>query len=258
MRRLGNQHERRRHTADRARAGVGEVTSPVGLVCLVHHHPARRLVRPAHVLQLGVVGEAPVDAEGTARAELAAGGQLDQVGRQALDGAQPFAPVRVDARQRAQQRPRVRVLRRLEDLLHWTLFDDLTGVHHDHALAQAGDHTEVVRDQDDRGMRLLVEVAQQLEDLRLHGDVERGGRLVGEQQRRLAQQRHRDHDALAHAAREFVRIEPDAPRGLGDADALEHAHGDGERLGAADAAVRRQHLRQLIAHPHVRVERRPQ
>src|SRR5256885_17222300 len=64
-------------------------------VCLVHHHPARRLVRPAHVLQLGVVGEAPVDAEGTARAELAAGGQLDQVGRQTLDGAQPFAPVRV-------------------------------------------------------------------------------------------------------------------------------------------------------------------
>ena len=33
--------------------------------------------------------------------------------------------------------------------------------------------------------------AQQLEDLRLDGDVERGGRLVGDQQVRLAGERHR-------------------------------------------------------------------
>ena len=49
-------------------------------------------------------------------------------------------------------------------------------------------------------------IAQQLEDLRLDGDVERGGRLVGDEQLRLAGQRHRDHHALAHAARELVRI----------------------------------------------------
>ena len=47
---------------------------------------------------------------------------------------------------------------------------------------------------------------RQLQDLRLRGDVERGGRLVGDQQRRLEHQRHRDHDALALAARELVRI----------------------------------------------------
>ena len=46
----------------------------------------------------------------------------------------------------------------------------------------------------------------QVEDLRLDRDVERGGRLVGDQQLRIAGERHGDHHALAHAARELVRI----------------------------------------------------
>ena len=46
----------------------------------------------------------------------------------------------------------------------------------------------------------------QVEDLRLHGDVEGGGGLVGEQQRGAAGQRHGDHDALAHAAGQLVRV----------------------------------------------------
>jgi hypothetical protein len=44
------------------------------------------------------------------------------------------------------------------------------------------------------------------QDLRLDGHVERGGRLVGDQQRRVAGQRHGDHHALAHAARQLVRV----------------------------------------------------
>ena len=44
------------------------------------------------------------------------------------------------------------------------------------------------------------------DDLRLHRDVERGGRLVRDDQPRLAGQRERDHHALAHAARELVRV----------------------------------------------------
>jgi hypothetical protein len=41
---------------------------------------------------------------------------------------------------------------------------------------------------------------QQVEDLRLDGDVERGRRLVGDQQVRLAGQRDGDHHPLLHAA----------------------------------------------------------
>ena len=59
--------------------------------------------------------------------------------------------------------------------------------------------------------------AHQVEDLRLDGDVERRGRLVGDQQPRLAGQRHRDHRALAHAARQLVRILVEALLGRRDA-----------------------------------------
>ena len=52
----------------------------------------------------------------------------------------------------------------------------------------------------------VADLAQQLQHLRLDGDVERGGRLVGDQQLGLERQAHGDHRALLHAARELVRI----------------------------------------------------
>ena len=61
--------------------------------------------------------------------------------------------------------------------------------------------------------------------LRLHRDVERGGRLVGDDQLGVARDRHRDHHALPQPAGELVRIGPHPARGLRDAD--------GGRAGAA-------------------------
>ena len=71
-------------------------------------------------------------------------------------------------------------------LVERRLLDDPAGVHHHHPVGGLGDHAEVVRDQDHRHCGLVLQVAQQVEDLRLDGDVERGGRLVGDQQLRLA------------------------------------------------------------------------
>ena len=65
---------------------------------------------------------------------------------------------------------------------------------------------------------LRLQLADEIEDLRLHRDVERGRRLVGDQQRGIAGQRHGDHRALAHAARQLVRIAVDGFVGLGDVD----------------------------------------
>ena len=83
-----------------------------------------------------------------------------------------------------------------------------------------------------REAELALQVGEQPQDLRLHRDVERGGRLVGDQQLGLAHQRHGDHHALAQAARELVRelAEPHARRG--DADAA-------QQFGGAVAAPRR-------------------
>jgi hypothetical protein len=48
-----------------------------------------------------------------------------------------------------------------------------------------GDHAHGMRDQHQGHARVALQRHQQIEDLRLDGDVERGGRLVGDQQRGL-------------------------------------------------------------------------
>ena len=79
-------------------------------------------------------------------------------------------------------------------------------IHHHHPVGEFGDHPHVVGDEYDGRLVIALQLADQVENLRLHGDIERRGRLVGDQQGRIARQRHGDHRALPHAARELVRI----------------------------------------------------
>ena len=103
---------------------------------------------------------------------------------------------------------------------------------------------------------LSLQLAHQVEDLRLDRHVERGGRLVGDQQLRVAGQRHRDHHALPHAAGQLVRILRDAPLRLGDADQAQHL--DRARVApprASSPLMQRQRLGDLPADGQHRVER---
>ena len=63
-----------------------------------------------------------------------------------------------------------------------------------------------------------ADLGEQRQDLGLHGDVERGGRLVRDQEVRLVGERHRDHDALALAAGQLMRIALQPGFGIGNAD----------------------------------------
>ena len=78
-----------------------------------------------------------------------------------------------------------------------------------------------MRDQDQRRVLLGDELAEKIEDLRLDRHVERGGRLVCNQQLRLTRERHRDHRALAHSARELVRVVAKPRPGARNADAVD-------------------------------------
>ncbi len=78
----------------------------------------------------------------------------------------------------------------------------------------------------------VLRVLEQLQDLRLHRDVERGGRLVGDQQVGLVRQRHGDHHALALAAGELMRIALQPPGRIGNADLVEQFEDAGARLVA--------------------------
>ena len=73
--------------------------------------------------------------------------------------------------------------------------------------------------------------SEQLHDLSLDRHVERGRRLVGDQDVRVAPERHRDHRALPHPAGELVRKVVDARFRVRDPDLAKQL--DGPVLGAA-------------------------
>ena len=79
------------------------------------------------------------------------------------------------------------------------LFDHHPGVHDQRVVGTAGHDAEVVRDQHHGHVPVPLLPAQEVQDLVLHRHVQRRGRLVGEEQRRLAGKRDGDADPLPHA-----------------------------------------------------------
>ncbi len=84
--------------------------------------------------------------------------------------------------------------------------DHLAGIHHRDAVAMFRHHAEIVRDQHQAHAQLGAQRAQQLQHLRLHRDVQRRGRLVGDQQPR-ARRRARSRSSRAGACRRRVRAD---------------------------------------------------
>ena len=101
---------------------------------------------------------------------------------------------------------RVGMARALEHLGDRTLLDDLALRHDADPVGDLAHDAEVVGDEQHRHAEARFHFGEELQDLRLHGDVERRRRLVGDEQVGLVGERHRDHDALALPARELVRI----------------------------------------------------
>ena len=107
------------------------------------------------------------------------------------------------------------------------LLHHFAATHDDDAIGKMLDDAEIVGDEHDRHAETLLQRAQQIEDLRLDRHVERGRRLIGDEQIRFIGECHGDHDTLALAAGHFMRIGIDAALGFGNADELEqfqHAH----------------------------------
>jgi hypothetical protein len=77
---------------------------------------------------------------------------------------------------------------------------------HRHPVADVPDHRQVVGDEQHRQREPPAQLGQQVEDLGLGGEVQRGGDLVGDEQRRVRGQGPRDRDALPLPAGELVRV----------------------------------------------------
>ncbi len=152
------------------------------------------------------------------------------------------------------------MLRMQEDVRHRARFDDLTGVHHRDAVADAADHIHLMGDQDDGQLQFTVDLGQQLQHLGGGLRVQRAGGLVAEQDVRLGGQRPGDADALLLPTGQLRRVfacvifQADAPEQGGDttldlafrvAAGQTQRHGDiiGDRLG-------HQQIEVLEDHPH--------
>ena len=198
---------------------------------------------------------AVVGGERAAVVELAAGGELQRVGHVAGDRLEALlAGARLG--QGGEQALGVGVARVLEQGPHVGLLDDLGGVHDRDLVGHFGDHPEVVGDEPDRHADLLLEAAEDVEDLGLDRHVERGGRLVGDQQLGATDQGHGDHDPLLHAARHFVGVVVDPALGGGDPDLGEHVEGDLPGLGGGLVLVEDDRLGDLVSDRVDRVQRR--
>src|SRR5581483_5488694 len=189
-----------------------------------------------------------------ARLERAAGRRSGHVRRQAVDADEPRADD-VEPRSRAQEAGRVRVRGAFEDLVRAAHLHDLPAVHDRHPPADAGDDAEVVRDQQDGQPQPLLDLVDQLEDLGLDRHVQSRGRLVGDQELRLAGERHRDQDALPLTARELVRVGARPLARRRDPDQVEQLDDALLGLAPAHAQMVSQHLGDLAAHGEERVER---
>ena len=135
--------------------------------------------------------------------------------------------------------------------------DDLAEVHDRHAVADIGNGGEVMGDEQVGQPEALLQIGEQVEDLRLDRHVERGDRLVADDQRRVDDQRPRDGDTLALAAAEGMR---EAPQ-LIDREAASRRDVDDAcvHFRARKTPCRRQacgqRLGQDLAHGHPRIER---
>ena len=112
-----------------------------------------------------------------------------------------------------------------------------------------------MRDEEDGHAELILQVAHDVEDLRLGGDVEGGGGLVSDEQARAAGEGHGDHDALAHAAAELVAIGIQQARRLREAHAVQQLDGIFGGLRLAGIAMQADGLDHLVADSVHRAER---
>ena len=142
-----------------------------------------------------------------------------------------------------------------EELRNRSLLHLAAGVHHHDPVRGLRDHPEIVRDQDDAHAEALLEIADERENLGLDRHVERGRRLVRDEDHRVAYEGGRDHDPLAHAARELVRKAPRPPFGVRHPHPLEHLDGMPARRPRRQAEMAASHLRDLLADRHHRIER---
>ena len=153
-----------------------------------------------------LLGRAAGEGQRAARVEAAAGRRIDRARDVALQHQAVAPGPRVRHRRRGDQRLGIGMQRPVEHGRLGADLDDPPEIHHRDPVADMLDHAKVVRDEQIGDAALVLQVAQQVQHLRLHRDVERRDRLVGHDQAGIERQRPGDAEALPLAAGELERV----------------------------------------------------
>ena len=136
-----------------------------------------------------------------------------------------------------------------------TGFDNLAVVHHAHPIGQLAHDAQIMGDKQDRQSQTCLQVLEQGQNLCLNGDIQRRGRLVGNQQVRIVGQGHGDHHPLALTAGQFMRQSIQAPRRIGQTDQLQQFQNPCPQPRPTQALVQDQGFTQLPLDGMQRVQR---
>ena len=101
---------------------------------------------------------------------------------------------------------RVALLGRRQHLLDAPLLADDAALEDEHAVGDARDDAQVVRDEEHREAEIVAQLGEQIEDGGLHRHVERGGDLVADDEVGPRRERARDRDPLPLAAGQLGRV----------------------------------------------------
>ena len=185
--------------------------------------------------------------------EGAAGRNGGRSGEFAPGGGLAFAAAGDKARGSGQQGLRVGVARAGKEGGGGANLDNAAEIHDSDAVGDVTDEAEVVGDEQQRQAKAILQFEEQVDDLGLHGDVERRDRFVGDDHGGLDRERAGDTDALALAAGEGVRV---AGRGLGrQVDEFEQFSDAGGDDGGRHDGVDAQRFGQRVANSHAGIER---
>ncbi len=113
---------------------------------------------------------------------------------------------------------------------------------------------EIVRDEQDRHVTLAALLVEEPQDLRLHRDVERGRRLVGDQEVGIGAKRRGDHHALSETAGKLEGIGARALLRIGNANVAQQLDHSRVRRRRRQAAMLTQRFDDLRADPACRIE----
>ena len=159
------------------------------------------------------------------------------------------------ARNRTKQTLGIFMARIIENVFSRTSLADTSAVHNYDLIGHLRDNTQVMRNDNDGHVQFFLKVQHQLQNLCLNRNVQSGRRLICDQDRRLHNESHSNHNTLAHTAGELMRILLHTALRIIDTDHLEHLDGIGLSLFLGLIRMDTDCFRNLISYRVDRIQR---